>query len=468
MKGPRHALLLTTSVALAGCVPASPVATPAPIVSADWSRDFGKIGDSDVASTSQAGLAFLLGSPELGALSKRAFAQNADLAIAQSRIAQSQALLRSARASTLPEVTLGGDVRGDRRVGGTLPDFRDASAELNVALDLDVFGKAKAQKLAASERARAARFSEKAVALAVEAELASAFIQRAALQRRIEIIDQNIDRAIELERVIKVRLAEGAATRVELGLQTIHILNLRNEQSRLVEALDQTRTALALLAGEEAPIFQFAPGRIDDLTLPALVPPAPAALLAERPDIRAAEALIAAANGDVSQARANFFPQVSLSLSGLIGDSSTGPLGKVISAGSSILAPIFARGRLRGDLEYASAYQVETVETYRRTVLQALSDVEDAQSAVLHSRERADLLEQIVDEARNTARLANLQYLEGEADLQNLLDAQQFLSDAEEAQVLASQDRFDALIALYRAMGGHDATVASDAPRLAY
>jgi len=120
---------------------------------------------------------------------------------------------------------------------------------------------------------------------------------------------------------------------------------------------------------------------VDAITIPQLSPPPPQDLLAARPDVRATEALIEAAKGDVAQARAAFFPQIGISLQGLLESATGGPLGTSLKIGSSLLAPIFSRGRLESDFQFASAAQVEAAERYRKTIVGALAEVEDARSA---------------------------------------------------------------------------------------
>jgi outer membrane protein TolC len=119
-----------------------------------------------------------------------------------------------------------------------------------------------------------------------------------------------------------------------------------------------------------------------------------------------------------------------------------------------LLAPIFNRGRLQGEFIQASAAQAETVELYRGTLLTALAEAEDALTAVRQSRARETLLDQVVEEARTTARLTRLQFIEGEADLRFVIDAQQLLVQSEDARAISLQERLNAAIDLYRAMGG--------------
>jgi outer membrane protein TolC len=132
----------------------------------------------------------------------------------------------------------------------------------------------------------------------------------------------------------------------------------------------------------------------------------------------------------------------------------------VITAGLGLLAPIFDRARLRGNLDMASAVQVESVELYRKALLTALGEAEDALEAVERSRAREAMLDAIVSEAVITARLARLQYVEGAADLQWVLDAEQRLVQAEDARAIAQQERLEAAIDLYRALGGAPASPA--------
>jgi NodT family efflux transporter outer membrane factor (OMF) lipoprotein len=462
-----RALILTiAALAVSGCAPALRMEALPVLQSEGWSDHA-----QDAGAVPSAPLAALLASPELAALTERALARNADVRVAEAREAQATALLKAARMATLPGLSAGLSGSRERKYNDALPDFRQAFATLDVTLDVDLFGKLRAEREAARARVHSAELESDAVRLAVESDVAQAYVQRAALASRIAILDAGIARAAELERIVRVRVNEGAATKVDLGLQSIRLLNLREQRSRLAQALDQTRTALALLAGEEAPQFEMAPATLDDIARPDLAPPAPAALLAARPDVGAAEALVEAAGGDVRAARASFFPDVSVSLGGVAG-LLTGNLGKTVTIGSSLLAPIFSRGKLESQYAYATAAQVEAVERYRQAILSALKEAEDARGSIDRSGERAQLMAEIAGQASETARLANLQYIEGEEDLLSVLDAQQLLNDAEDARVLATQEQLFARIALYRAAGGARAGTLARAnsapPKLAY
>ena len=447
----RSAILVLALLAGA-CAPRMQLQVAPEVLSTGWSG-------SPAASGSLSGRSHLgaaLASPELAQLIDRALVQNPEVGIATARIDQARALLRVARAAMLPTVTASAGLSGSRTDRPTDPfDFSDGFAGLDVSYDVDLFGGGSAERRAGLERLRAAGFDRQAVLVAIEAEVARAYVQRAALSDRIALLDRNIAQASELERIIRARLNAGDATRVDLGLQTIQLRQLQAEKLRLAEALDQTRTALAVLAGEEAPLFSSSPAALAAFTLPAFSPGSPGDLLVRRPDIRASEARIQAAGGDVTQARAAFFPRLRLSASGLAQAASLGgPIGSVLSIGADLLAPIFNRGRLHGEYDAATARQRESVELYRRDLLTALAEVENAISAGERSRQREALILEVLEEARLTARLARLSYMEGESDLRQVLDAEALLVAAEDARALVLQQRIEAAIDLFRATGG--------------
>jgi NodT family efflux transporter outer membrane factor (OMF) lipoprotein len=444
--------LCAAALAAQACAPTVEL-VPAPQVQSPKWRGLAPAGGTLLPQ----GLGTALGSAELQGLIERALAANADIGAAQARIRQARAQLRIARAAMLPVVTASGGLNATKtdNEGGSVFSFSAASAGLDLSWDADLFGGNRAARRAALSRAEAAAFDRDATALAVEAEVARSYIQYAVLAERIALLDRNLGNARELDRIIRIRLREGEATKVDTGLQSIEVRQLEAERLRLLEAQSQTRNALAVLVGEEAPIFEAPNANLASLSPPAVAAVQPAELLVRRPDIRAAEARIRAASGDVDQARAAFLPNLTLS-AGALGQAASlsGPYGLTLTTGAALLAPIFNRGRLKGELSFATATQAETVELYRKALLTALAEGEDALSAVEQSRAREALLEQVVEEARTTARLTRLQYIEGEADLRFVIDAQQLLVQSEDARAIAAQERMNAAIDLYRAMGG--------------
>ena len=439
---------------LAACAPHVAL-EPTPVVrSGQWSEAPAQPQAPAAAIARGETLGRAMGSAELDALIAQASRDNTDVAAAVARIRQSRALLRIARGSMLPAISASAGIEASRTDQSRF-DFRDAFGSLDISFELDLFGLHRSERNAAQSRFRATEYDREAVLLAVQADVARAFVQQATLAARLELIDRNITQQRELERIIRTRFEAGEGTRVDLGLQTIQVRQLQAERSRLQEALERTRTSLAVLVGEESPLFRRPPAALESLTVPSVSLVQPTELAGRRPDVRAAEARIQAAGGDVGAARAAFYPRLTLSSRGLSQAAILGgPLSTLYSTGAALLAPIFDRGRLRGNLEFAAGQQAESVALYRQALLNCLADVENAISAVSRSGERAEMTGEIVVQARETARLARLQYLEGDADLQRLFDAEQRLIESEDARLIALQERLEAAIDLFKALGG--------------
>src|SRR5688572_29371200 len=270
--------LCLAPLAAAGCVPHVALETSPELMSTEWSGPASPAAPAPAlavglpATPLPANLGAALGSTELEALIARAAAANTDVGIAAARVRQARALLGAARGAMLPAVTATAGLSGTRteRSSADPFDFSDAFAGLDIAFDLDLFGAGRAERRAARQRLRAAQFDRDATLLVVQSEVARIYVQRAALAARIALLDRNITQAQELERIIGLRFRAGEATRVDLGLQTIEVRQLQTERLRLAEALDRTRTALAVLTGEEAPLFALAPAPIETLAAPAL------------------------------------------------------------------------------------------------------------------------------------------------------------------------------------------------------
>lgn len=444
-------------MAVAACAPSAELREPPRVAAPAWQQplDDELAGDAADMPISQA-----LGDPGLRRLTAAAAQRNANVGAAAARVQRARAQLGVARAAMLPVVTASAGIsrtQTDDR-GGSVFEFSEGFGGLDISYELDLLGGARAGRRAAFARTMAAAFDLDAIRLVVEAEVSRAFVRHAVLAERIDLLDRNIGQARELERIIRVRRNAGEATRVDLGLQTMQVRALEAERLRLAEALVRTRNAMAVLAGAEAPGFAMPETALARLRVPRIAPGQPAELLVRRPDIRAAEARIAAAAGDVHLARAAFLPRIRLSAAAL-GEAASlgGPLGVTASIGADLLAPIFNRGRIRGDFRAAQASQAESVELYRGALLAALAEAEDALAAVQHSAAREALLEDIVAEAETTSRLARRQYLEGEIDLQRVLSAEELLVRASDARALARQERLEAAIDLYRALGGSPA-----------
>jgi len=204
--------------------------------------------------------------------------------------------------------------------------------------------------------------------------------------------------------------------------------------------------------------FDVKASGLADLQVPVVEPGLPAQLLTRRPDLASAEARLASANADLAAARAALLP--SISLTGSAGTASTALLAiaggptSAISLGLSLLQPIFDGGRLRGQVSVAESQERELVESYRKAILVAFGEVEDALVAATRQAQQEALQSQAQAQAREALRLAEVRYREGADDLLTVLDAQRTLFSADDQLAQIRHDRLAAAVDLYKALGG--------------
>jgi outer membrane protein TolC len=185
----------------------------------------------------------------------------------------------------------------------------------------------------------------------------------------------------------------------------------------------------------------------------------PAELLVRRPDLASAEAQLAAANADVTVARAALLPSIQLTgtaglASGALLSFVSGGTTAAIGIAASLLQPIFDGGRLRGQKAIAESRERELVETYRKAILSALQDVEAALAGTSRLGQQEALQGDVQTRARESLRLAEVRYRQGADDLLTVLDAQRTLFSAQDQLAQVRLDRLQAAVSLYKALGG--------------
>ncbi len=441
---------------LNGCAPHVQLAVAPDIQSATWSIQPG--AGADGIGVAQAPLDWAaFGSPRLDALLAQVRAANTDIAIANARIAQAAADLRIAKSANGPTLEAFSRAESNARGGSGDNAFRDSyvTGDLDLTYTLDLSGRLKASKKAAFARYRAAGYEAQATRLTIEAAAATAYIEYAALCDRIKIAEQALANAWEFGRTLNLRAEAGIVSQVDAGIQAAETNDIAVNLSRLREARSRTVQAIAVLAGEEGPLFDLEPASLADFALPQFRSDQPASLVTRRPDMLAAAARIEAANGDVDRARAAFLPDIELSAGSFV-DSAVG--GGILNPGFALaarmVATIFDNGRLKGQVYRASAEQQETVELYRKALLNALADAQNAIGAVQANGERIHLLENSQHHAARTAALARDRYAEGAEDFGAVLDAERQRLTVEDALASSRQQAFNSAIALYAALGG--------------
>lgn len=459
-------------VLLAGCSPGPMLRTPAPDVPTQW-----RILP---ASTQPVwpGEAWWrgFGSPELDQLITDAETSNFTIAAAVARIRQADAQLRIAGAPLLPQIGATADGSWQRvnrgnfsgttingfRVGGgggsPYSDVHTYSTGLNASYEFDFWGRVQDQQQAAADNALFSRFDRDTVALGVVTNVANTWFTALGANDRVHVAEGNLAAAQQVLNAFRVRVQVGTATALDVSQQDALVAGIRANIPGLRSQRDQAVIGLGILTGRAPVDVTVTPGTLDTLTLPELQPGLPVDLLARRPDVAAAEAQLASAGANVAAARAAFFPSVQLSLSGTFRSAALttlfGPGAALASLAGSLAQPIFDGGTLRGQLELTKGQQDEFLANYRRAILQAFTDVDNALTAYQYATEQETLQLQAVAIARRSADIARAQQIAGTGDILTVLNLQTTLFSAQDILVQVKQARVQALLSLYKALGG--------------
>ena len=403
--------------------------------------------------------------PELDQLIADAQAQNLDLAIAATHILQAEAQARGAGAALLPSVDLRAGANQSGQFGKNSSNSQSFNLSLGASYEVDFWGKNSANLEAAEDSLRASQYDRETVALTVVSSVASTYFQLLSLRDRIAIAKHNLENAQGVLKITEARVNAGVAVPLELAQQRANVAGQEANIPTLEQTERETRSALALLMGRPVQGFDVTGTTIATLKAPTVAPGLPSELLARRPDVKQAEARLAAANANITVARAAFFP--SISLSGSLGAASSvlssllNPSNIAYSIGASLLQTVFDGGQNQANLDVSVAQQQETLLTYRGAVIAAFSDVDVALGAVasLERREKASQVQ--ADQAQEAYRIADLRYRAGVEDFLSVLDAQRTLYSAQDQLAQAKLARLQAAVTLFRVLGGGWSDVAT-------
>jgi outer membrane protein TolC len=199
-------------------------------------------------------------------------------------------------------------------------------------------------------------------------------------------------------------------------------------------------------------------GSLRSVRIPRITPGLPSELLAQRPDIREAEAQLASANANVENARAQMLPSITLTGEGgyqsAILKTLMRPESALFSFGAGLTQPIFDGLRLQGNLDLQKGRQDELLQAYRKAVISGFVDVDNALDAVRQTAQRERLQGEVVASSRRAFDIAEQRLREGTVDLVTVLQTQQTLYSAIDSQVQARLAHMQAIVSLYQALGG--------------
>ncbi|MBX7514296.1 efflux transporter outer membrane subunit [Qipengyuania sp. GH38] len=462
----RLLLASTCALALAGCVAGPPpeIATPAPVLPPEY------LFAPDAASATSLAALLPADDPAYDTLAAQALASSPTLGEALARIDQARAGADLRGANRLPSVGANATVEGRRsnpaQFGGDLPsaisfDTEQLSYAANVTArwDPDIFGRLRAQERAALARIDAASSSARGVRSALLAEIAASVIDWRTLDARASAIEDDLAAAEELARLSRVREDAGIAP----GFDRV----------RAESAADASRSRLAALESERARLI----GRLVTLTaqggaqvrsalamspresgLPAAPATLPSALLANRADVLAAAATLAAEDAELAAAARRRFPVFDLSAAiGLLAFSPGDLLDSdsiIGSLAASVAAPLLDFGRIEAEIDGAAAEKRAAFEAYRGAVYTALGDAEGAYGLVAAADREAAAAAQEAASLQRAASLAETRQRAGLADFLTVLEARR-AADASGERAAAAKGRAErARVILWQALGG--------------
>ncbi len=404
-------------------------------------------------------------SSELTTLMEEAQTVNLDIAAATARIIQADAQARIAGAALLPTLNANGSEAYSRTSGSSASGLSIGGREvvnytssLSSSYEIDFWGKNRDAALAAEETSTANRFDRDVVALTTLASVANAYFQVLASQDRLRTASSNIASATRILDAIKQRFKAGTGTDLDVAQQEAVLANQRALVPPLRQTLAQNVNALATLVSRPPESVKVTGGSLNQIVPPRVTPGLPSELLTQRPDIRRQEAQLASATANVGNARAQFFPSITLTGQGGYQSSALAQLFQPHAAFFNLVGgatqPIFDGGRILGNFEFTKARQDELLQTYRKTVVSAFADVDNALVSIRQTTDKLRLQREVVAASRRAFQLSEQQLRAGTADIVTVLNTQLTLFQAEDSLWQAQLARLLAIVSLYQALGG--------------
>jgi outer membrane protein, multidrug efflux system len=401
------------------------------------------------------------GSAQLNEYIARAQSSNDDIAAAIARIREADAQARIAGAALLP--TLDGSASASRQrqqlvSGGPPATYTQYSPQLTASYELDFWGKNRETRNAALFAAQASRYDRETVALTVVTSVAMTYFEVLEQHDRLDVARDDLANAQHVLSGLELEQSVGTATALDVAQQATTVATLNASIPPLAQQLQQNIDALAILIGQMPESIDVGGGSLEQLSLPPIAAGLPSELLARRPDVAQAEALLMAANANIGVARAAYFPSIDLTASGGYASAALGtlllPQSRVFALTAAATESIFDAGARRGQVEYSRARYAELLSDYHKTVLTALGNVEDALVAVQQTSEQELRQQQAVDKARRAFEFSQLQMQAGTTNVLTVLNTETALFSAQDTLVQVKYQHLQSLVDLYRALGG--------------
>jgi NodT family efflux transporter outer membrane factor (OMF) lipoprotein len=413
------------------------------------------------------------GDPQLVQFVTVALERNLDLAQATARVIQARAGLGAANAALLPAGNVGGQAARAYqsvetplgRILSSTPDFdRYGSAyeaNLDASWELDLFGGLRRGREAALADYQASEAGAVATRLAVAAQAADIYITIRGLQARLEVARRQVATEQELLSIINLLFDKGLAAELQVRQVEGALAQVQASIPVLESGLDTAMNALDVMLGSPPGTHRAELAEMGDIPVAPQIDAtgSPGELLRRRPDLIVAERRLAASSARIGIAIAEYYPK--LSLSGLIGSATSVSGGNLFTSNSAQAAGVlglrwrlFDFGRINAQIDQARGQEAEMLAAYRLAVLHATEDVENAFSALVKREQQASVLTHGMDSLGRARSASFAAYQKGVVSLIEVLQADENLLRASDAQVQARTESARAAVAAFRALGG--------------
>ena len=455
----RIAACAAALLALAGCKSLIPAyERPAAPIPSSYAAEMTPAAGANAEAAADIEWQRFFADPRLQRLIALALENNRDLRVAVLNIEQARAIYQVRRADVFPTVGVGATASRTAVGQGNLVTTYAVGLAVT-GYELDLFGRVSNLSQAAVSQYLATAEARKAVQLSLVGNVATTYLNVLADDALLAVTRQTLATREESTRLTKLRFDYGATSELDFRQAESLLEGARVSLAQVLRQKALDENALVLLIGQSLPADLPGPLPLGPPQLPFDLPAGlPSELLARRPDVRAAEQQLLAANANIGAARAAFFPRISLTAT--LGTAST-ELSGLFKGGSfaltgagQLLQPIFDAGRNRANLDVATANRDIAIAQYEKSIQTAFREVSDALAG------RATLGEQLRAQAAQTNalavtyRLADLRYRAGASSYLDALDAQRSLFVAQQALVQTQALQLQNLVALYRVLGG--------------
>lgn len=405
--------------------------------------------------------------PQLRAYIAEALTNNWDIKIAAARVLEAEASAQVTRSQFFPNIIAGGDAYTSRvsQDGASLvpphvnPEREYGDVFLSMpTYEVDLWGRIRRANEAARARLLESVDAQHVVRQTLVSQVATTYLQLLELDLELQIGHSSyVSRTNSLDLTMS-REQGGVSALQDVYQAKVLVATAEASIAATSRAIEQTENQMNILLGQNpGPVKRGSP--LVDHKLRTSVPPGlPSSLLERRPDIRAAEHDLVAANADIGQAKAAFYPQLTLTgaygyQSVALSDLFTAP-SRTWQFGPAVSFPLFTGGRLTGNLKLAKATFDESLARYRQTVQNAFREVSDALIAYQRNQEFYAKQDELTQANREAAQLAQTRYEGGVTSYLEVLYNEQQLFDAELLLAQARRDELLSVVQLYFALGG--------------